>query len=96
MTSEALLLPAVLDLQAASPLKATLLEHRGGDVQIDASNVQRLGALCLQVLLAGARTWSEDGHAYRIEPRSDAFSDTLTLFGAADRLAGSDASGETL
>ncbi len=96
MASDALVLPAVLDLKAAAPLKAALLEHRGGDVQIDASGVQRLGALCLQVLLAGGRAWSEDGHAYRIEPRSDAFSDTLTLFGAADRLSGPDAPGETL
>ncbi len=96
MASDALMLPAVLDLKAASPLKAALLDHRGGDVRIDASEVQRLGALCLQVLLAGARAWSEDGHAYRIEPRSDTFSETLTLFGATDRLAGSDVPGETL
>lgn len=96
MATDALVLPAVLDLKAASPLKAALLDHRGGDVLIDASDVQRLGALCLQVLLAGARAWSEDGHAYRIEPRSDAFADALTLFGAADRLAGPHASGETL
>ena len=95
MSAETLVLPAVLDLKAAAPLKATFLEHRGEDVMIDASGVQRLGALCLQVLLAARRAWSEDGHELRFEPRSDAFADALTLFGATDRFAGQSALGET-
>ena len=92
--NNALLLGSVLDLKAAAPLKASLLEHRGEDVRIDASAVQRLGALCLQLLLAAKRTWAEEGHAFDIQPRSDAFDDGVRLFGAASRLGDTAIPGE--
>lgn len=95
MPAETFVLPEVLDLKAAAPLKAALLELRGGGMQIDASEVRRMGGLCLQVLLAGARAWSEDGMAYTIEPRSEAFSETLALFGAETRFGGASAIGES-
>jgi chemotaxis protein CheX len=81
-----LCLDAVLDLKAAQPLKAALTEHRGASVQLDASNVERLGGLCLQVLVAARRTWSEEGHDLTIEPRSTAFSAAAALFAAEAHL----------
>lgn len=54
-------LPAVLDLRAAAPLAKSLLSRRGAELAIDASRVQRVGAQCLQVLLAAAATWKTDG-----------------------------------
>jgi chemotaxis protein CheX len=80
-------LAANLDLRAAAPLRDTLLDHAGQPVALDASQVGRLGALCLQVLLASARDWREQGVDFNIEAPSDAFIDTLKLFGAADALA---------
>jgi chemotaxis protein CheX len=76
----------VLDLKAAQPLKVALAEHRGGALQLDASAVERLGGLCLQVLIAARRAWSEDGHDITIEPRSAAFTAAAALFAAEAHL----------
>jgi chemotaxis protein CheX len=81
-----LCLDPVLDLKAAHPLKAALNEHRGASVQLDASHVERLGGLCLQVLVAARRAWSEEGHDLTIEPRSAAFSAAAALFAAEAHL----------
>lgn len=54
-------LPEVLDMTAAAPLAQSLLSHRGSELSIDASKVQRVGAQCVQVLLAAAATWQADG-----------------------------------
>lgn len=91
-----LMLGSVLDLKAAAPLKASLLEHRGEDVRIDASSVNRLGGLCLQLLLAAQKAWAEDGLAFAIQPRSDAFTDSVRLFGAAARLDAATPYGDAL
>jgi chemotaxis protein CheX len=80
-------LHANLDLRAAAPLREALLSRAGQPVTLDASAVGRLGALCLQVLLAGARDWRERGVDFRIEAPSAVFLDTLRLFGATDALA---------
>lgn len=53
-------LPEVLDLKAATPLTVEFLTLRGRPVHVDASNVQRLGGQCLQVLLSAAMTWKAD------------------------------------
>ena len=53
-------LPEVLDLKAATPLTVKFLTLRGRPVHVDASNVQRLGGQCLQVLLSAAMTWKAD------------------------------------
>jgi len=54
-------LPEVLDLTAAAPLAQSFLSHRGAELSVDASRVQRVGTQCLQVLLAAAATWKMDG-----------------------------------
>jgi chemotaxis protein CheX len=81
-----LTLASVLDLRAAAPLRAALLERRGEAMEVDASEVERLGGLCLQVLLAAQRTWAEDGHAFSISGRSDGFREAIRLLGACERL----------
>ena len=78
---ESFALAPVLDLKAAAPLKAALLERRGHPLELDAHDVQRLGGLCLQVLLAAAAAWRADGVPLRVGPRSEAFLDALRLFG---------------
>ena len=56
-----LCLPSALDLPAARPLAAALLERRGKPITIDASAVGQVGAQCIQVLLSAKRTWHADG-----------------------------------
>jgi chemotaxis protein CheX len=78
-------LPAVLDIRAAEPLKADLLAARGQALTVDASAVERLGGLCLQVLLSARKTWAADGQDLTVAPLSDAFSEQWAAFGAPAR-----------
>jgi len=82
---DALLLDPVLDMRAAAPLKAALAERRGKPVELDASKVQRLGGLCLQVLIAARRAWHEEEQPLVIGHRSEAFTTALRLFGATEQ-----------
>jgi len=75
-----------LDVRAAAPLKAALGEHRGQDVTLDASEVVRLGGLCLQVLLAAQAAWRADGRAFRIAGASPAFLEGARLMAASSLL----------
>lgn len=76
-----------LDLTAAAPLKAQLLAARGSPLSLDASGVRRLGAQCLQVLLAAEAAWSGDGLEWRIVDPSPEFAEAARLMGRPD-LAG--------
>lgn len=74
-------LPEVLDIRAASPLTAQLLAARGKQLTIDASNVQQIGAQCVQVLLSAKATWSADGAPLTIADPSDTFVEALQTLG---------------
>lgn len=66
-------LAANLDLGAAAPLRQSLLDARGAPIALDASDVERIGALCLQILLSARATWGLDGHEFRIVGPSPGF-----------------------
>jgi chemotaxis protein CheX len=82
MTATLALAP-VLDIRAAEPLQASLLALRGQPVVLDAAQVERLGGLCLQVLLSARRTWEADGQTLTLAPDNAAFTDQWAAFGAA-------------
>jgi chemotaxis protein CheX len=77
-------LAAVLDLNHASVLHGELLALRGSDIVIDASTVERVGAQCAQVLVAGAKTWKADNKAFAVEKASDAYLTAMQLIGMND------------
>lgn len=77
-------LPASLDTAAAEPLKAALLGARGAPLTLDASEVERLGGLCLQLLLSARRTWAEDGRVFAIAGASTRFTEQLAALSAPD------------
>ena len=79
-------LPPALHLTAAAPLAASLTAYRGISLMIDGSAVERLGAQCLQVLLAARNAWAADGHSFSIASPSVALAEALAIFGAADLL----------
>ncbi|MBF0665794.1 MAG: STAS domain-containing protein [Brevundimonas sp.] len=81
-------LPAVLDIQAAEGLRVQLLGARGRPLTLDGSAVERLGGLCLQVLLSARQTWAADGHRLLVEPASEAFTEQWNAFGAPPPAAG--------
>jgi chemotaxis protein CheX len=72
-----------LDLRAAVPLVRELLSLKGRDLEVDASQVQRLGGQCLQVLLSAHATWEASGGSLRFVDPSPAFLKGLGLMGAA-------------
>jgi chemotaxis protein CheX len=77
-----LLLEPVLDLGAAERLHARLTELRGQPLDIDASQVERLGGLCLQVRISARDTWRADGKSAVIDHASAAFEDAWAMFAA--------------
>jgi chemotaxis protein CheX len=79
----ALALPAILDIQQAEPLRAELLARRGQPLVIDGSAVERLGGLCLQVLISAQQSWARDDQALSIDRVSEAFANQWNAFGAS-------------
>lgn len=80
-------LPANLDLAAATPLKAAFLGARGQALELEAGSVERLGALCLQVILAAHAQWRADGVAFSIVNASAAFAEAMQITGAGEIFA---------
>ena len=74
-------LSPVLDLNEASALHGKLMTLRGAPLSVDASEVERIGALCAQVLMAGAKSWEEDSKPFGFARVSDAFDKTMKLIG---------------
>ena len=74
-------LPGELDIRAAAPLAAELSGARGADLALDASQVERVGAQCLQVLLSAAATWCADGRELTIAQPSAAFAEAIRVAG---------------
>ncbi len=79
-------LAKVLDLAAAASLKQDLAGLRGQPVCLDASEVQRLGTQCAQVLLSAQRTWRAEGQTFEIETASEAFHEGLDRLGVNEML----------
>ena len=77
-------LPEVLDLNAAARLHEQVLAHKGEDIDIDATDVTRVGAQCVQVLLAAAVSWRAEDQSLTVKQASDAFIKTLQLLGISD------------
>jgi chemotaxis protein CheX len=85
-TPATLRLAKVLDLAAAAPLKDELAQFRGGPAILDASEVQRLGTQCAQVLLSAQRTWLAESQTFQIKDASEAFSEGLNRLGVHEML----------
>ncbi len=74
-------LPEFLDMPVAAQLADAFLKAVGEPVALDASRVQRLGASCLQVMLAAARTWKVEGDPLSLQDPSPRFLEDLNLLG---------------
>jgi len=79
-------LPQKLDSDAADDLLQSLRSMTRQSIEIDASNVSALGALCAQVLLSAARQWALDGYSFKIILPSKVFLDDMTLLGLKPHL----------
>lgn len=74
-------LASVLDLNEATTLHGKLMSMRGSNIVVDASDVERAGVQCFQVLVAAARAWEADKKTFTVDKASDAFVRTLQLTG---------------
>jgi chemotaxis protein CheX len=77
-------LPPVINTASVTALRGQLVERRGAPLELDASEVQRIGGLGLQILLSAARAWAADGQHFAITKPSSAFTEMLRLTGAAN------------
>jgi chemotaxis protein CheX len=76
-------LPEGLDTGAAAALASELAQVRGRPLRLDASSVERVGGLGLQVLLSARLTWRDDGAPMALEAPSDALRAAFAQAGAA-------------
>lgn len=74
-------LPPVMTSRYATELLGDLQAMRGQPISLDASSVQKIGALCLQVLLSAHRTWTADGLPFCMTGTSEALASRCKLFG---------------
>ena len=74
-----------LDLTQARPLAEQISRHAGADLTIDAGQVEYLGRLAVQVLLAAGQDWARAGHRLTVAPCSDGFAAALASFGLTER-----------
>ena len=75
-------LPARLDLAQAVPLVVRLRETEG-DVEIDASEVRHMGALCVQALIAAARKAQAGGHRFEVTGVTDKVLEQMKVMGTS-------------
>ena len=66
-------LPAAMDMRTVEALTRDLIGLRGQAISLDASGVERLGALGLQVLLSARLTWRVDKLPFAVVDPSEAF-----------------------
>ena len=79
--SEPVVLAPKLDLAAASALLTSLSSHDAPELVIDMSQVKHHGALCLQVLLAAAKTSNSQNRTMTLTNTSDRVIDQMRLMG---------------
>ena len=83
-----LLLDAKLDSSAADGLRKTLSAATGQDLLFDASKVELLGGLCLELLMSAHHLWQQAGQTFFVEAPSPQFVENLGRFGvSADQLS---------
>lgn len=73
---DVLKLPETMDVARARSLFDDLFRRRGTPLTIDASQVEKAGALTIEVLIAGARQWQSDGIPFVIATQSHAMLET--------------------
>ena len=79
--------PATFSLQSddrvvgAAALARFLSDNADRPVRIDAAGVSLVGALVLQVLIAGRTAWADSGLPFDITNRSDRLTECFALLG---------------
>ncbi|MEE4210236.1 MAG: STAS domain-containing protein [Parvularcula sp.] len=81
-------LDAKLASKAAPELFERLREHRADTLVLDASGVEQIGALSMQIIAAAAKTWQDAGQSFEVIDPSEAFIESARNFGIDTALLG--------
>lgn len=79
--TEHFILPVRLDSSAAPGLVAALRDRAGRPLILDAGRVEVIGALALEVIIAGGRQWEADGKSLTISQPSARFTAACQALG---------------
>lgn len=80
---------------AAPDLYKQLTEHRQDTIVLDASKVEQIGVLCMQILASAAKTWQAEDTGFEVIDPSAAFLESVQLAGIDPALVGVETGGET-
>jgi chemotaxis protein CheX len=78
---DVLKLPQTLDVAAVRAVREDLLARRGTATTVDASDVERIGALGVELLIAAQRQWQKDDSVLQLVGLSEAVTDAFTDLG---------------
>jgi anti-anti-sigma regulatory factor len=78
---DVLKLPATMDVARARSLFDDLSQRRGTSLTIDASDVQKVSALAIEVLMSAQLQWRSDGIALNVSNVPESVLDTCTGLG---------------
>lgn len=81
-------LDSKLASRAAPELYAQLSAHRSNTIVLDASKVEQVGVLSMQILVSAAKTWSEAGVDFEVVEPSTAFRESAETIGVDLALLG--------
>ena len=81
MLDDVLKLPQSLDVAALRAVQKDLLDRRGKATTIDASDVERIGGLGVELLIAARRQWLEDAVVLQIIGVPDAMKEAFIDLG---------------
>ncbi|NNU16311.1 STAS domain-containing protein [Parvularcula sp. ZS-1/3] len=87
-------LDAKLASRAAPELYERLSGHKDDTVVLDASKVEQVGVLCLQILASAHKSWSERGLEFEVVDPSAAFRESTETLGLDLSLIGVATMGE--
>lgn len=80
-------LAAKLDTAASAELRASLQAVKDGNVILDASAVEMIGGMCLEILMTAGVIWKSAGHEITLQNPSQQMTEDLARFGlTADTL----------
>ena len=83
---ERLVLPSRLDLSSLGEVFEALRQARGRDLELDASQTDRIGGQGAQMLVSALRTWSDDGQRLSLVNPSEGLKAGLSRLGLGDIL----------
>jgi chemotaxis protein CheX len=78
---DVLKLPQTLDVAAVRAVREDLLTRRGTATTMDASDIERIGALGVELLIAAQRQWQKDDSVLQLVGLSEAVTDAFTDLG---------------